>query len=38
MAHIYHVSEWQSPTGRWHCNDVEDLGMVQDIGGYHVAF
>lgn len=26
MAHIYHVSEWQSPTGRWHCNDVEDLG------------
>lgn len=26
MAHIYHVSEWQSPTGKWHCNDVEDLG------------
>ena len=26
MAHIYHVSEWQSPTGRWHCNDVENLG------------
>lgn len=26
MAHIYKCTEWQSPTGRWYCNDVEDLG------------
>ena len=26
MAHLYKMSEWQSPTGDWHCNDVEELG------------
>lgn len=26
MAHIYKMSEWQSPTGEWYCNDTEDLG------------
>ncbi len=25
MAHIYKASEWQSPTGQYHVNDVEDL-------------
>lgn len=25
MAHLYKVDEWQSPSGRWRCNDVQDL-------------
>jgi hypothetical protein len=25
MSHVYRVSEWQSPTGSWHCGDVENL-------------
>lgn len=28
MAHLYEVSEWQSHTGRWHCNDVKDLAGI----------
>ena len=28
MAHVYKVDEWQSPTGKWHCNDVKDLAGV----------
>lgn len=28
MAHLYHVQEWQSTSGRWFCNDVEDLSGV----------
>ena len=26
MSHLLKFSEWQSPTGKWHCNDVSDLG------------
>lgn len=26
MSHVLKYSEWQSPTGQWHCNDVSDLG------------
>lgn len=26
MAHLLRYSEWQSASGNWHCNDVEDLG------------
>lgn len=26
MAHIYKETVWQSPTGRWHSGDVEELG------------
>ena len=25
MAHLYKVSQWQSASGRWYCNDVADL-------------
>ena len=25
MAHVYKVSQWQSSSGRWYCNDVADL-------------
>ena len=25
MAHIFKMSEWQSPNGNWNCGDVEDL-------------
>lgn len=25
MSHIYKASEWESPTGQWYCNDIEDL-------------
>ncbi len=25
MAHIYKCSVWQSTSGKWHCNDIEDL-------------
>lgn len=28
MAYLYKVSEWQSPTGKWHCNDVQDLAGI----------
>lgn len=28
MAHIYEASEWQSPTGKWYCNDVKDLAGI----------
>ena len=28
MAHVYKVEEWQSPTGKWLCNDVKDLAGV----------
>jgi hypothetical protein len=26
MSHVFKLNEWQSPTGRWFCNDVSDLG------------
>lgn len=26
--HILRYQEWQSPTGRWYCNDVSDLGGI----------
>lgn len=26
--HLYSCSIWQSPTGRWHCNDVKDLAGI----------
>lgn len=26
MAHLYKMSEWQSASGLWYCNDTEDLG------------
>lgn len=25
MSHLLKYSEWQSGSGRWHCNDVQDL-------------
>lgn len=25
MAHLYRMSEWQSGSGRWYVNDVEEL-------------
>lgn len=25
IGKIYKATEWQSPSGRWHCNDVQDL-------------
>lgn len=25
MAHLYKVTEWQSPSGNWYCNDTADL-------------
>lgn len=28
MAHVYKVDEWQSPTGEWYCNDVQDLAGI----------
>ena len=28
MAHVYMVQKWQSPTGKWHCNDIKDLAGV----------
>ena len=31
MAHILKYTEFQSPTGYWHCNDVSDLA---GISGY----
>lgn len=26
MSHVYKLSEWQSQTGRWFCDDISDLG------------
>ena len=26
MSHILKYTEWQSPTGKWHTNDISDLG------------
>lgn len=26
--HLYQVSSWNSPSGRWYCNDVKDLAGV----------
>lgn len=26
--HFYKVSEWQSPTGNWHVNDVSNLSGI----------
>lgn len=31
MAHIYKVTEWQSPTGYWHCNDTSDLAGIAGL-------
>ena len=28
MAHLYRCQEWQSPTGKWNCNDVQDLAGI----------
>lgn len=29
MAHLYKTQEWQSPSGRWYCNDTTELaGMA----------
>lgn len=28
MSHVYCCSEWESPTGRWLCNDVKDLAGI----------
>lgn len=28
MAHLYHVEQWESPSGRFLCNDVKDLGGI----------
>ena len=28
MAHLYKVSEWKSPTGKWYCNDLQDLAGI----------
>jgi hypothetical protein len=25
MAHVYKVTEWDSPSGKYYCNDVTDL-------------
>ncbi len=29
--HILKYSEWQSPTGKWYCNDVEDLAGISGL-------
>lgn len=31
MAHLYKVSEWKGGSGRWYCNDVEDLAGVSGL-------
>ena len=29
MAHLYKTQEWQSPSGKWYCNDTTELaGMA----------
>ncbi len=35
MAHLYRMSEWETPTGKWMCNDVEELGT--DAGKWWTA-
>lgn len=31
MKHLYKMSEWQSPTGKWYCNDIEDLSGIAGL-------
>lgn len=31
MAKLYKTSEWQSPTGRWHVNCVDDLAGISGL-------
>ena len=33
MAHLYRMTEWETATGKWICNDVEELGT--DAGKWY---
>ena len=28
MAHLYKAQEWQSPSGKWYCNDTTELAGI----------
>lgn len=31
MAHLYKATEWQSASGKWFCNDIEELAGIGSL-------